>query len=57
VALGVYFSVSATSITSLYVAIKSNVDVESLLQTSTWVDSLARNMLHNLRLLYPLMGL
>ena len=32
VALGVHFSVSAASITGLYVAIKNNVDVESLLQ-------------------------
>ncbi|EXB94320.1 hypothetical protein L484_002681 [Morus notabilis] len=31
VALGVHFSVSAASITGLYVAIKNNVDVESLL--------------------------
>ncbi|KAJ7967141.1 DUF1279 family protein [Quillaja saponaria] len=31
VALGVHFSVSATSITGLYVAINNNVDVESLL--------------------------
>lgn len=31
VALGVHLSVSAASITGLYVAIKSNVDVESLL--------------------------
>ncbi|XVF00858.1 hypothetical protein REPUB_Repub04eG0038200 [Reevesia pubescens] len=30
VALGVHFSVSAVSITGLYVAIKNNVDVESL---------------------------
>ncbi|XP_002521278.2 uncharacterized protein LOC8283674 [Ricinus communis] len=30
VALGVHFSVSAASITSLYIAIKNNVDVESL---------------------------
>ncbi|KAG8501958.1 hypothetical protein CXB51_000166 [Gossypium anomalum] len=30
VALGVHFSVSAASITGLYVAIKNNVDVESL---------------------------
>ncbi|KAI4375657.1 hypothetical protein MLD38_013504 [Melastoma candidum] len=30
VALGVHFSVSAISITSLYVAIKNNVDVDSL---------------------------
>ncbi|KAL3730894.1 hypothetical protein ACJRO7_027854 [Eucalyptus globulus] len=30
VALGVHFSVSAASITGLYVAIKSNADVESL---------------------------
>lgn len=30
VALGVHFSVSAASITGLYVAIKSNVDVESM---------------------------
>lgn len=32
VALGVHFSVKAASITGLYVAIKNNVDVESLLQ-------------------------
>ncbi|KAG1360996.1 hypothetical protein COCNU_09G004590 [Cocos nucifera] len=32
VALGVHFSVSAASITGLYVAIKNNVDVESLFQ-------------------------
>ncbi|XP_041014497.1 uncharacterized protein LOC121257534 [Juglans microcarpa x Juglans regia] len=32
VALGVHFSVSAASITGLYVAIKNNVDVESLLE-------------------------
>ncbi|KAF5474368.1 hypothetical protein F2P56_006272 [Juglans regia] len=32
VALGVHFSVSAASITRLYVAIKNNVDVESLLE-------------------------
>ncbi|KAK9287511.1 hypothetical protein L1049_015932 [Liquidambar formosana] len=32
VALGVHFSVSAASITGLYVAIKNNVDVESILQ-------------------------
>ncbi|CAM8976062.1 unnamed protein product [Rhodiola kirilowii] len=32
VALGVHFSVSAVSITGLYVAIKSNVDVESILE-------------------------
>ncbi|KAE8008782.1 hypothetical protein FH972_005258 [Carpinus fangiana] len=32
VALGVHFSVSAASISGLYVAIKSNVDVESILQ-------------------------
>ncbi|KAG6571014.1 hypothetical protein SDJN02_27641, partial [Cucurbita argyrosperma subsp. argyrosperma] len=31
VAIGVHFSVSAASITGLYVAIKNNVDVESLL--------------------------
>ncbi|XP_010266936.1 PREDICTED: uncharacterized protein LOC104604334 [Nelumbo nucifera] len=31
VALGVHFSVSAASITGLYVAIKKNVDVESVL--------------------------
>ncbi|GMJ05636.1 hypothetical protein like AT2G20940 [Hibiscus trionum] len=31
VALGVHFSVSAASITGLYVAIKNNVDVETLL--------------------------
>lgn len=31
VALGVHFSVSAASITGLYIAIKNNVDVESLL--------------------------
>ncbi|XP_022762267.1 uncharacterized protein LOC111308218 [Durio zibethinus] len=31
VALGVHFSVSAASVTGLYVAIKNNVDVESLL--------------------------
>ncbi|KAK8477317.1 hypothetical protein V6N13_085684 [Hibiscus sabdariffa] len=30
VALGVHFSVSAASITGLYVAIKNNIDVESL---------------------------
>ncbi|XP_041010200.1 uncharacterized protein LOC121254284 [Juglans microcarpa x Juglans regia] len=32
VALGVHFSVSAVSITGLYVAIKNNVDVESMLE-------------------------
>lgn len=32
VALGVHFTVSAASITGLYVAIKNNVDVESLLE-------------------------
>ncbi|XP_017701153.1 uncharacterized protein LOC103718901 [Phoenix dactylifera] len=32
VALGVHFSVSAASITGLYVVIKNNVDVESLFQ-------------------------
>lgn len=32
VALGVHFSVSAASITGLYVAVKNNVDVESLLE-------------------------
>ncbi|XP_073106435.1 uncharacterized protein [Elaeis guineensis] len=32
VALGVHFSVSGASITGLYVAIKNNVDVESLFQ-------------------------
>ncbi|KAG6653527.1 hypothetical protein I3843_05G075400 [Carya illinoinensis] len=32
VALGVHFSVSAVSITGLYVAINNNVDVESLLE-------------------------
>ncbi|KMZ63217.1 hypothetical protein ZOSMA_41G00610 [Zostera marina] len=32
VALGVHFSVSAASITGLYVAVKNNVDVESLFQ-------------------------
>lgn len=32
VALGVHFSVSAASITGLYVAIKNNADVESLLE-------------------------
>ncbi|GAB2219483.1 hypothetical protein Droror1_Dr00007119 [Drosera rotundifolia] len=32
VALGVHFSVSAASITGLYIAIKNNVDVESVLQ-------------------------
>ncbi|KAI3499312.1 hypothetical protein L1887_35107 [Cichorium endivia] len=32
VALGVHFSVSAASITGLYVAIKNNVDVESALE-------------------------
>lgn len=32
VALGVHFSVSAASITGLYVAIKNNVDVESILE-------------------------
>ncbi|KAL5561222.1 hypothetical protein UlMin_030969 [Ulmus minor] len=32
VALGVHFSVSAASISGLYVAIKNNVDVESLLE-------------------------
>lgn len=32
VAMGVHFSVSAASISGLYVAIKSNVDVESILQ-------------------------
>lgn len=32
VALGVHFSVSAASITGLFVAIKNNVDVESILQ-------------------------
>lgn len=32
VALGVHFSVSAASITGLYVAIKNNVDVESMLE-------------------------
>lgn len=32
VAMGVHFSVSAASVTGLYVAINSNVDVESLLQ-------------------------
>ncbi|PON45075.1 hypothetical protein PanWU01x14_262180 [Parasponia andersonii] len=31
VALGVHFSVSAASITSVYIAIRNNVDVESLL--------------------------
>lgn len=30
--MGVHFSVSAASITGLYVAVKNNVDVESLLQ-------------------------
>lgn len=32
VALGVHFSVSAVSITGLYIAIKNNVDVESVLE-------------------------
>ncbi|KAH7851629.1 hypothetical protein Vadar_014489 [Vaccinium darrowii] len=32
VALGVHFSVSAASVTGLYVAIKNNVDVESMLE-------------------------
>ncbi|XP_019165990.1 PREDICTED: uncharacterized protein LOC109161883 [Ipomoea nil] len=32
VGLGVHFSVSAASITGLYVAIKNNVDVESMLE-------------------------
>lgn len=32
VALGVHFSVSAASITGLYVAVKNNVDVESMLE-------------------------
>ncbi|XP_073292781.1 uncharacterized protein [Primulina huaijiensis] len=32
VGLGVHFSVSAASISGLYVAIKSNVDVESMLE-------------------------
>ncbi|XP_021903667.1 uncharacterized protein LOC110818936 [Carica papaya] len=32
VALGVHFSVSAASITGLYIAIKNNVDVESILE-------------------------
>uniref|UniRef100_A0A7N0UYK4 DUF1279 domain-containing protein n=1 Tax=Kalanchoe fedtschenkoi TaxID=63787 RepID=A0A7N0UYK4_KALFE len=32
VALGVHFSVSAASITGFYLAIKSNVDVESILE-------------------------
>lgn len=32
VALGVHFSVSAASITGLYIAIKNNVDVESALE-------------------------
>ncbi|TMX05707.1 hypothetical protein EJD97_006915 [Solanum chilense] len=31
-ALGVHFSVSAASITSLYVALKNNVDVEALFE-------------------------
>lgn len=33
VALGVHLSVSAASITGLYIAIKSNVDVESIIET------------------------
>ncbi|KAK4340482.1 hypothetical protein RND71_041944 [Anisodus tanguticus] len=32
VALGVHFSVSAASITGLYVAVKNNVDVEAMLE-------------------------
>ena len=32
VALGVHFSVSAASVTGLYIAIKNNLDVESFLQ-------------------------
>ncbi|KAK6120866.1 hypothetical protein DH2020_045393 [Rehmannia glutinosa] len=32
VGLGVHFSVSAASITGLYIAVKSNVDVESMLE-------------------------
>ncbi|CAH9079243.1 unnamed protein product [Cuscuta epithymum] len=32
VALGVHFSVSAASITGLYIAVKSNVDVESMIE-------------------------
>uniref|UniRef100_A0A2P2IZ63 Uncharacterized protein MANES_11G097000 n=1 Tax=Rhizophora mucronata TaxID=61149 RepID=A0A2P2IZ63_RHIMU len=32
VALGVHFSISAASITGLYVAIKNNIDVESVLE-------------------------
>ncbi|XP_057497183.1 uncharacterized protein C106.07c-like [Actinidia eriantha] len=32
VAVGVHFSVSAVSVTGLYVAIKNNVDVESMLE-------------------------
>ncbi|CAN4112572.1 unnamed protein product [Withania somnifera] len=32
VALGVHFSVSAASITGLYVAVKNNVDVETMLE-------------------------
>ncbi|KAK4424039.1 hypothetical protein Salat_1597300 [Sesamum alatum] len=42
VGLGVHFSVSAASITGLYVAIKNNIDVESMLE-KVGMPSLAKD--------------
>ncbi|KAG0477817.1 hypothetical protein HPP92_012536 [Vanilla planifolia] len=46
VALGVHFSVSAASITGLYVAIRNNVDVESLFEKFGISSSVPPNESH-----------